>query len=130
MTRHQAASIKKRALFLHFPTISFYLLAQFNNPPLGHHDNADCNLLLIYGHLWTLLSINKGYGAGDKGTKTGGNGGGEKNMYFLDFLLVGGGGGVSKQRGAIKKQREEEVGEQGALPLAQALINTRPPDRK
>lgn len=52
-------------------------------------------------------------------------------MYFLDFLLVGGGGGgVSKQRGAIKKQREEEVGEQGALPLAQALINTRPPDRK
>lgn len=47
-------------------------------------------------------------------------------MYFLDFLLVG---GVSKQSGAIKKQREE-VGEQGALPLAQALINTRPPDRK
>lgn len=49
-------------------------------------------------------------------------------MYFLDFLLVGGGG--VKAEGAIKKQREEEVGEQGALPLARALINTRPPDRK
>lgn len=50
-------------------------------------------------------------------------------MYFLDFLLVGGVGGV-KAEGAIKKQREEEVDEQGALPLAQALINTRPLDRK
>lgn len=50
-----------------------------------------------------------------------------ENMYFLDFLLVG---GSVKAEGAMKKQNEEEVGEQGALPLAQALINTRPPDRK
>ena len=48
-------------------------------------------------------------------------------MYFLDFLRVG---GCQGRGGAIKKQREEEVGEQGALPLARALINTRPPDRK
>lgn len=49
-------------------------------------------------------------------------------MYFLDFLLVGGcqrrGGGYKKTEGGGGRR----VG--GALPLAQALINTRPPDRK
>lgn len=53
---------------------------------------------------------------------------GRREKYV--FLRFSASWGVSKQRGAIKKQREEEVGEQGALPLAQALINTRPPDRK
>lgn len=56
---------------------------------------------------------------------------GRREKYvFLRFSTSFGGRGVSTQRGPIEKQREEEAGERGALPLAQALINTRPPDRK
>lgn len=61
-----------------------------------------------------------------KRTKTGvGKWGRRENVYFLASLLVK---GVKKERGF--KKTEEEVGELGAFPLAQTLINTRPLDRK